>query len=101
MTLRTLSLPVRVLFSAFLLTMGVGYLFAVLYFFVIDVEPHATHGAGVVQAVIIKYYGQRGGTKLEAALNGTMGDNLTPAQKRQLITWIRRGATEEDFGSVQ
>jgi hypothetical protein len=101
MTLRTLSLPVRVLFSCFLLTTGMGYLFAVLYLFLIDVEPHAKQGVGMVQSVIVKYYGQRGGTKLEAALDGTMGDNVTPAQKRQIITWISRGAKEEDFGSVQ
>jgi hypothetical protein len=101
MTLRTLSLPVRVLFSCFLLTTGMGYLFAVLYLFLIDVEPHTKHGVGMVQTVIVKYYGQRGGTKLEAALDGTMGDNLTPAQKRQIITWIRRGVKEANFGSVQ
>ncbi|MBI3610504.1 MAG: hypothetical protein HY204_07370 [Nitrospirae bacterium] len=101
MTLRTLSLPVRVLFSCFLLTTGMGYLFAVLYLFLIDVEPHAKQGVGMVQAVIVKYYGQRGGTKLEAALDGAMGDNLTQTQKRQIINWIRRGAMEADFASVQ
>lgn len=101
MTLRTLPLPVRALFTAFLLTMGVGYLFAVLYLFLMDVEPHAKHGVGAVQAVIIKYYGQRGGTKLEAALDGTMGENLTPAHMRRLIEWIRRGATAEGFAAVQ
>jgi hypothetical protein len=101
MTLRLLPVPVKMLFTVFLLTMGIGYLFAVLYLFLIDVEPHAKKGMGMVQAVIMKYYGQRGGTKLEAALEGTMGENLTPAQKGQVIEWIRKGATETDFASVR
>ncbi|MEW6324635.1 MAG: hypothetical protein AB1515_04545 [Nitrospirota bacterium] len=101
MTLRGLSLPVKVLFTCFLLTIGIGYLFAALYLFLIDVEPHARQGMGMVQAVIIKYYGQRAGTKLEAALDGTMGEFVTPAQKEVLVAWIRRGAKESDVDSVQ
>ncbi len=101
MTLRTLSVPVKVLFTCFLLTMGMGYLFAILYLFLIDVEPHTRHGVSTVQAVIIKYYGKRGGTRLEAVLNGAMGENITPAQKERIVKWIRKGATEADFGAVQ
>ena len=41
-------MPVKVLFTAFLLTMGVGYLFAMLYLFFIEVESHAKHGATMV-----------------------------------------------------
>lgn len=101
MTLRTLPLPVRVLFSCFLLTIGIGYLFAVLYLFLIDVEPHARHGIGMAQSVIIKYYGLRGGTRLEAALNGAMGESIPPASKKQIVEWIRKGATVSRFAFVQ
>jgi len=101
MTLRNLSLPVRVLFTCFLLTIGIGYLFAVLYLFLIDVEPHARKGMGTVQAVIMKYYGQHGGTRLEAALNGAMGEKLTSASKTQVVEWIRKGATTAGFASIQ
>lgn len=100
-TLRNLSLPVKVLFTCFLVTIGIGYLFAITYLFLIDVEPHAKKGMSLIQAVIMKYYGQRGGTKLEATLAGAMGENLTPASKKQVIQWIRNGATASDFASVQ
>ena len=100
-TLRNLSLPVRVLFTCFLVTIGIGYLFAIAYLISIDVEPHAKRGMGLIQAVIMKYYGQRGGTKLEAALTGAMGKNLTSSSKKQVIQWIRNGATASDFVSVQ
>ena len=101
MTLRTISLPVKVLFTCFLVTMGIGYLFAVLYLFFIDIEPHAKRGMGMIQAVIMKYYGQRGTTRLEAALNGEMGENIASAPKRRIIEWIRSGATASGFPSVQ
>ncbi|MDC4206606.1 MAG: hypothetical protein MPW14_19900 [Candidatus Manganitrophus sp.] len=83
MTLRTASLPVKVLFTCFLLSIGIGYLMAVLYLFLIEIEPHSKDGTGMVQAVIIKYYGQRGVTRLEGTLEGSMGENLTPAQKKK------------------
>lgn len=101
MTLRTASLPIKVLFTCFLLSIGIGYLMAILYLFLIEIEPHAKQGVGMVQAVIIKYYGQRGATRLEGALGGSMGDNLTPAQKKEVVRWIQRGAAEADFASVQ
>lgn len=101
MRLRSLSLPVKALFTCFLLTIGIGYLFAILYLFLVDIEPHAKQGMGMVQAVIIKYYGSRGGTRMEAAFEGAMGENITPAQKAEIVKWIQKGATEADFPSVQ
>ncbi|MFY9269919.1 MAG: hypothetical protein WAO55_09260 [Candidatus Manganitrophaceae bacterium] len=101
MTLKTLSLPGKVLFTSFFLTIGIGYLFAILYLFLVDIEPHTQHEIGMVQAVILKYYGERGKTRLEAALEGTMSENIAPAQKKRISEWVRRGATEADFPSVQ
>lgn len=43
MTLRTFSLPLRVLATCFLTTIGLGYLFALAYLYLIDVEPHTKH----------------------------------------------------------
>lgn len=101
MTLKGLSLPVKILFTCFLLTMGMGYLLALLYLFLIDVEPHTEHKVGMVQAVIMKYYGKRGGTRLEAALEGAMGDKLKPVKKKEIVDWVRRGAREREFEQVQ
>jgi hypothetical protein len=100
MTLQTLSLPLKVLVTLFLLTMGLGYLFALAYLYLIDVEPHTKHGMGLVAAVIMKYYGQRDTTKLEAALRGPMTEYVSDSQRRQLIQWIRAGAAETDFVKV-
>jgi len=100
-TLQTLSFPLKVLASLFLATMGFGYLFALAYLYLIDVEPHTKHGMGLVAAVIMKYYGQRDTTRLEAALRGPMGEYVSDAQRKQLIQWIQMGAGEAEFEKVQ
>lgn len=101
MTLRTLTLPFKVLATVFLLTMGIAYLFALAYLYLIDVEPHTKHGMGLVTAVIMKYYGQRDTTRLEAALRGPMAEYVSDSQRRQVIQWIRQGAREAEFMKVQ
>ena len=101
MTLRNLALPVKVLFTCILLTIGPGYFFAITYLFLMNVQPHVQQGHGVVQAVMEKYYGARETTALEASLEeGGMGEELTLAAKARLLEWIRRGAPEPEFAEV-
>lgn len=101
MTLRTFSRPVKILFSVFLLTIGLGYLSAIAYLFLIDVEPHREVGIGLVQGVINKYYGQRGVTKLESAITGAMGADLRDSEKARLLDWIRGGADRPGYDAVR
>jgi len=82
------------------LTLGIGYLFALTYLYLVDIEPHNAEGHGLLQDVIEKYYGKRGGTRLGAALNGAMGDNITPAEKEKIFLWIKGGAKEEGFTAL-
>ncbi len=101
MTLRTLPFPLKVLGTCLLLTIGLGYLFAISYLYLIDIEPHTKHGMGVVKAVIIKYYGNREASTLEAALQGGMGDYLSQPEKKRLIRWVRQGAKEGEFVGIR
>jgi len=101
MVLKKLPLPLKILLSCFLLTMGIGYIFAVLYLYLLDVEPQAKQNIRFVQAVIAKYYGQRGSTRLEAAIEGSMKDHLSDAQRRRVVDWIRSGADERTFSGVR
>ena len=101
MTLRTLTLPLKVLASAFLLTISVAYLFGLAYLYLIDIEPDTKHGMRLVAAVIMKYYGRRDTTKLEAAFRGPMAEHVSDSQRKQLVQWIRQGAGEADFMKVQ
>lgn len=101
MTLRTLNLPGKVLSTCFLLTMGIGYLFALTYLYLMDIEPHSGEGHGLIVSVIQKYYGQREKSELEAALEGEMGADLTKAEKTLVLDWIKGGSMEAKFVNVQ
>lgn len=101
MTFKDLSLPVKVLFSAYLLTIGTGYLIAVLYVFLIDVEPHRKMGMDVLQGTIHKYYGRRGDTRIEGVLRGSMGVYLDAVEKKLISEWVESGASAEGFPGVK
>lgn len=100
-TLRSLSSAVRALFTCFLLTIGLGYVAAILLLFLVDVDPHLKMGMGPIEGITMKYNGQRGNTRLEAALRGSMSDRLPAAEKEQLLAWARAGGEAETFAAVQ
>ena len=101
LTLRTLNPPLRVLFTCFLLTMGLGYLAATTLLFLGTIDPHQKMGMQVVQGVAAKYYGNRGNSRLESALRGSMSQRVDPAGRDQIITWVRGGAPREGFDKVK
>lgn len=101
MTLRTLSPPMRVLFTCFLLTMGLGYLAAGYLLFLGTIDPHQKMGMAVVRGVAAKYYGDRSNSRLESALRGTMSARVGPAERDAIIAWVRGGAPGEGFDKVQ
>lgn len=100
MTLRTMPLPLRILATCLLMTIGMAYVFAVAYLYLMDFEPHRQSGLGVLQTVIVKYYGQRQTTQLETALLGSMGRQLPVSEKQQIIQWLREGAQEAEFMNI-
>jgi hypothetical protein len=99
--LGALPLPVRALCSCFLLTIGIGYLAAMTYLFLLDVQPHWDMRMSTVEGLGMKYYGARGTTRLEAALRGPMADKLTDAERETLLGWIQEGASEPAYALVQ
>ncbi len=100
-TLRTLSISLRVLFSCFLVTAGLGFLAAILYLFLQDVGPHRRMGMSPVSSISVKYHGKGNSTRLESALRGAMSGSLDDTERDKLIAWIRDGATEDGFASVK
>ena len=100
-TLATLPRPMRALFTCFLVTIGIGYIAALFYLFLVDVDPHRKMGMSTAEGISMKYHGRDGGTRLEAALAGTMSDRASPADKQAILDWVKRGANEADFASVK
>jgi hypothetical protein len=99
-SLRSLPTTLRVLFSCFLITIGIGYLTALSYLFLVDVEPHRKEGQRVVEGISEKYHGSTSGTRLEAALKGTMADKLTPAERDQVLQWVHAGASRDGYAKI-
>ena len=100
-TLRKLPVTVRVLFTCYLLTIGIGYLLALIYLFLIDIEPHREIGLGLVESTIIKYYGKRDESKLEASIKGRMGENISDREREMIIQWIHEGAKASKFSDIE
>lgn len=99
-SLRSLPTTLRVLFSCFLIVIGIGYLTALSYLFLVDVEPHRKEGQRVVEGISEKYHGSTSGTRLEAALKGTMADKLTPAERDQVLQWVHAGASRDGYAKI-
>jgi hypothetical protein len=98
-SLRNLSVPLRVLFTSFLLMIGIGYLAALTYLSLVDVEPHAAKGQGLIEGIAEKYHGAP--TRLEVALRGAMADRIGPDEKERIYRWIRNGARADDYDTVK
>ena len=100
-TLRTLSASMRALFTCFLITTGIGYIAALLYLFLVDIDPHRKMGMSAAEGITMKYHGQTGNTRLESALRGSMSDKVTPGEKQKIIQWVGGGASIGDFDMVK
>ena len=99
-SLRTLSLPMRTLFSAFLVSIGIGYITALSYMYLVDMVPHRDMGMSMIEGITHKYRGSRGNTHLELSVRGAMGANLTPLEKELILRWVAEGAGAEGYKKI-
>lgn len=94
--LPSLSLPLRTLFTGYLLVTGIGLLMA-------GGQILLTHGMadgkfGVsIDDIVYSYYGNRGGSRLEAKLNGSMKDKASTEVRAEIIQWVQNGSPEEEW----
>ncbi len=96
MNLPSLALSVRMLFTGYLLAIGLGLLMA-------GMQILLTHGMadgklGVsVDDIVYSYYGNRENSTLENKLNGSMKDKASSHDRAQIIKWVREGASEKGW----
>ena len=101
MYLRQLPLTFRALFTSFLILIGIGYLMALSYLFLVAVEPHQKMGMGLIAGIDMKYHGSPDSTRLEAALRGPMAGRIDPADRDRVLAWVHDGAPESGYASVK
>jgi hypothetical protein len=90
----------RVLFTATLLVLGLGYLFALIYIFV-NYAGRAGDNPLMLSYndIVAAYSGNEQGSRLEAALGGPMRDMLPRDESTAVIAWLQEGAKQPVFVS--
>jgi hypothetical protein len=95
-SLERLPVHYRVLFTGFLLVIGVGLLMA-------GAQIMMTHGKAdgkpglSMDDIVYSYYGNRNGSKLQSMLNGQMKPMAPDDVRFELIKWAQDGAPPSDW----
>lgn len=88
----------RVLYTAALLVLGMGYLFGLLYLYASDSGRDGQPGLSV-EDIVVSYSGSAEGTVLEAALKGSMSSMLSKDDAVRIVTWVKGGADRRGYES--
>ncbi len=88
----------RVLYTATLLVLGLGYLFALIYLF----HTYAGRGTGnkmmlSYEDLVVAYSGSGRGSRLESALRGPMSSMLPPDETNLVIGWLQGGSDRATY----
>jgi hypothetical protein len=88
----------RVLYTATLLILGLGYLFALIYLF----HTYAGRAGGnpmmlSYEDLVVAYSGTGKGSRLESALHGPMATMLPSEESNALIGWVQTGADRAKY----
>jgi hypothetical protein len=95
-SLRTLDIPVKVLFTAYLSTVAIGYLVALIQILFTHGMADGKFGLSI-DDIVYSYYGNRSGTVLETKLNGSMKENASEQERFTIMQWVRDGAEQDEF----
>lgn len=89
----------RILYTCFLLLVGIGYLMALAYLY-ISHENHDGKPGLSLEDIAENYYGNRSGTRLEAAIRGPMSGYIERQQRNYIVSWLISGAPETDYQTI-
>lgn len=92
------DIAIKVLFTGYLCTVGVGYLFALIQILFTHGMADGKFGLSV-DDIVYSYYGNRSGTVLEKKLNGSMKENASEHERFIIMQWDRDGAELDDYKS--
>jgi hypothetical protein len=86
----------RVLYTAALLILGMGYLFALIYLYHTYAGRSGEPGLSY-QDLVVAYSGSGKSSKLEAALRGPMSSMLPADELATLVKWSQEGADRDRY----
>ncbi len=90
------SVNERLLYTAFLLLVGIGYLMALTYLY-LSHQGHDGKPGLSIEDIVYNYYGNRSGTRLEAAIRGPMASYIQAEDRHHVVEWLQSGAPEKDY----
>lgn len=88
--------PIKVLFTGYLVAVGIGYMFALIQILLTHGMADGKFGLSV-DDIVYSYYGNRSGTVLEQKLEGSMKDKAPDQQRFEIIQWVRDGADKDAY----
>jgi hypothetical protein len=93
-----LPYSLRVLYTAALIVLGMGYLFALIYLY----HTYAGRAGGnpalmTYQDLVVAYSGSGKGSRLESALRGPMSNMLPSDEVGTIIAWVQGGADRAGY----
>ena len=95
-----LPYSLRVLYTAVLIILSIGYLFALIYLFHTYAGRDGNAGSLSYQDLVIAYTGSGEASRLESALRGPMSTMLPTDQLNTVIEWVQQGADRPQYESV-
>jgi len=94
------TLSEKLLYTGFLLLIGSGYLMALVYMYT-SYEGYDEKPGISIEDIVSNYYGNRSGTRLEAALRGPMAGYIQQDEDRhEIVAWLQSGAPERRYLST-
>jgi len=89
----------RVMYTAALCILGLGYLFALVYLFHTYSGKDGNPFTLSYQDLVIAYTGSGKGSRIEAALRGPMSAMLPVDESSSLVNWVQQGADRATYES--
>lgn len=90
------SVSEKMLHTLFICLIGIGYLFAMVLVFESVASLDGKPGLSP-DDIVIKYSGNREGTRLESVLDGVMSGYRSDDERDTIVSWIYAGAPEAAF----
>jgi len=92
-----LPYSLRVLYTAVLCVLGLGYCFALIYLFHTYAGKDGDPKSVTYQDLVIAYSGSGKDSRLESALRGAMSVMLPKDELVEVIGWVQKGAKRDTF----
>jgi hypothetical protein len=95
-----LPYSLRVLYTAVLVILSIGYLFALIYLFHTYAGRDGNAGSLSYEDLVVAYTGSGEASRLESALRGPMSTMLPPDELKTVVQWAQQGADRSQYESV-